>query len=844
MAARTMLVSADQELARMLESPSVRLTTVSVSGLDEALAGPMALQLDVIVLDLRDGGSLPAPIALYKRAHPSTAVVMITSTLDAAVMLRAMRAGVNECVTAPFSRSDLEEAIDRVTARVPPTTTAAAGDLYAFIGATGGIGTTTMAVNVATALAQEAPGNTLFIDLHLSYGDAADFFAVRPRFSVIDALENASRLDKTVFGGLIASSKTGVDVMASAGRPVGSIDATQVRAVLSFALRHYRYTVLDVPRSDAPLLDALEEVRKIVLVANQQVMSIKNGSRLLTMLRHRYNEARLMVALTRYDPKAEIGQDDVERVFGVSVAHTVPNDYLVALQALNRGRPLLLDNHSSLADSYQCMARDLRGEADRPKRARGFFQSLTGRRTSVRCHCGGISPMELAVAERQDTAQPERRPQYQQLKSHIHRELLNRLNLERLTTIRREDAEPEIRDLTISILEQETLSIPLSLFERDALIEDIQNELFGLGPLEELLHDPSISDILVNRFDEVYVERDGKLEPTDVVFIDDAHVMRIIERIVSSVGRRIDESSPMVDARLQDGSRVNAIIPPLALDGPVLSIRRFQTERLGSDDLVERESLTRHMLEFLKAAVTSRLNIIISGGTGAGKTTLLNILSGFISNAERIITIEDAAELQLRQRHVVRLESRPANIDNKGAIHSRHLVINALRMRPDRIIVGEVLGAEALDMLQAMNTGHDGSLTTIHANSRRDALARLDTMVAMSEATLPDKAVRQQVASAIDLIIQVNRLSDGTRKVTAISEVTGMEQDVISMHDRFVFERTGLNAAQVVCGQFRSTGIRPRCASELRTAGFEMPPEFFDDVQIVPSDEAAEDHHG
>jgi pilus assembly protein CpaF len=309
--------------------------------------------------------------------------------------------------------------------------------------------------------------------------------------------------------------------------------------------------------------------------------------------------------------------------------------------------------------------------------------------------------------------------------------------------------------------------------------------------------------------------------------------MQIIERIVSTVGRRIDESSPMVDARLRDGSRVNAIIPPLAIDGPSLSIRRFRTGRLGADDLVERESMTQPMLEFLQAAVACRLNIVVSGGTGAGKTTLLNVLSGFISNLERIVTIEDAAELMMRQRHVVRLETRPANIEGKGAVKQRDLVVNALRMRPDRIIVGEVRSDEALDMLQAMNTGHDGSLTTIHANSPRDALYRLDTMVAMASLNLPERAVRQQIASAVNLIIQVTRLSDGTRKVTAITEVTGMEGDVVSAQDIFVFDRTGLRRDGKVCGRFRATGIRPRCTERLLAFGVQLPADMFDHITAV-----------
>jgi pilus assembly protein CpaF len=426
-----------------------------------------------------------------------------------------------------------------------------------------------------------------------------------------------------------------------------------------------------------------------------------------------------------------------------------------------------------------------------------------------------------------------RQAHYQELKERLHRTLLNRLNLDRLNRVGRAQAEPEIRGLIVSLLDAERSSTPLSLYEREALITDVFHELFGLGPLEVLLADPTISDILVNRADSIFVEREGRLESTDLVFKDDQHLLRIIERIVSSVGRRIDESSPMVDARLADGSRVNAVIPPLALDGPALSIRRFRTDKLGANDLVERKSLTQPMLEFLKGAVGSRLNILVSGGTGAGKTTFLNMLSSFISDRERIVTIEDAAELVLRQRHVVRLETRPANIEGKGAVKQRQLVINSLRMRPDRIVVGEVRGEEALDMLQAMNTGHDGSLTTIHANSPRDALYRLDTMVAMADLNIPDKAVRQQVASAINLVVQLTRLSDGKRRVTAISELTGMEQDVITMQDIYLFERTGVKPDGRVTGVFRATGIRPKCAQQLASAGFPMAPELFEHRLIV-----------
>jgi pilus assembly protein CpaF len=437
--------------------------------------------------------------------------------------------------------------------------------------------------------------------------------------------------------------------------------------------------------------------------------------------------------------------------------------------------------------------------------------------------------MIAATAAPADT----RHRDYQQLKGSIHTELLNRLNLERLTRVKREDAEPEVRRVIATIIEGLTRQTPISLIESDSLVMDVLNELFGLGPLERLLGDPSISDILVNRYDQVFIEREGRLEETAIVFRDDRHLLQIIERIVSMVGRRIDESSPMVDARLADGSRVNAIVPPVALDGPALSIRRFRTDRLGAQDLVGRLSLTQPMLDFLKAAVSGRLNVIVSGGTGAGKTTLLNILSSFIGPTERVVTIEDAAELMLRQRHVVRLETRPANIEGKGAVRQRDLVVNALRMRPDRIIVGEVRSEEALDMLQAMNTGHDGSLTTIHANNARDALHRLDTMIAMANLNIPEKAIRQQISSAINLVVQIARMADGTRKVTGITELTGMEGEVITMQDIFLFERTGLSPEGKVCGRFRATGIRPKCSDRLAASGVKLPAEMFEQITVV-----------
>jgi pilus assembly protein CpaF len=429
-------------------------------------------------------------------------------------------------------------------------------------------------------------------------------------------------------------------------------------------------------------------------------------------------------------------------------------------------------------------------------------------------------------------ARPEApRAQYMQLKANVHRKLLNRLNLEALANVDRARAEGDIRTLLFELLAEENQ--PLSMAEREQILSDILDEVFGLGPLEPLLRDPTINDILVNTFKQVYVERSGVLERMPATFQDDKHLMRVIDRIVSAVGRRVDDSSPMVDARLADGSRVNAIIPPLAVDGPLLSIRRFPKERLKAENLVSFRALTQPMLDFLSACVKARLNAIISGGTGAGKTTLLNVMSSFISDRDRIATIEDAAELQLHQEHVVRLETRPPNVEGKGAIRQRQLVINALRMRPDRIVVGEVRGEEALDMLQAMNTGHDGSLTTIHANTPRDALSRIETMIAMGNVNLPEKAMRQQIAAAIQVVVQQTRMSDGSRKVTTISEITGMEGDVITMQEIFVFEKVGVTQDGKVIGRFRATGVRPKCAERIRASGIHLPADMFEGVTEV-----------
>jgi pilus assembly protein CpaF len=418
--------------------------------------------------------------------------------------------------------------------------------------------------------------------------------------------------------------------------------------------------------------------------------------------------------------------------------------------------------------------------------------------------------------------------EYQELKFTLHRKLLERINLDVLAGIDDDRIRSEVREAVLAMVQEEPTL--LTAAEKQQISDEVLHEVFGLGPLEPLLADPSISDILVNGHRQVYVERKGILEVTNVRFHDDGHLLRIIDKIVSQVGRRVDESNPMVDARLTDGSRVNAIIPPLAVDGPLLSIRRFGTDRLMPDDLVEKGSLTRGMMQLLEAAVKARLNVVVSGGTGAGKTTLLNALSAFISPKERIVTIEDAAELQLKQPHLARLETRPPNLEGLGAVRQRQLLINSLRMRPDRIIVGEVRGEEALDMLQAMNTGHDGSLTTVHANTPRDAISRLEVMVTLANANMHLTAIRQQVASAVHVLVQCSRMSDGSRRVTSITEVTGMETDIVTLQDIFVFEKRGLSPDGKVLGRFCATGILPKFNEKLVTAGIRLPLDVFDEV--------------
>jgi pilus assembly protein CpaF len=436
----------------------------------------------------------------------------------------------------------------------------------------------------------------------------------------------------------------------------------------------------------------------------------------------------------------------------------------------------------------------------------------------------GVDPVRLDML-------PGAQDRRSNLKGRIHRRMIERLNLSSLEALDSEALRFQIRQIISGLIAEE--SIPMSDRERKELEDEVLNETFGLGPIEPYLHDPDISDILVNTHRQVYVERFGVLELTDTQFDDDEHLLKIIDRIVARVGRRVDESSPMVDARLPDGSRVNAIIPPLAVDGPILSIRRFGVRTLDINDLLQLNSVTPGMAEMFKGIIKARINTLVSGGTGSGKTTLLNAISAFIPGEERVVTIEDAAELQLLQPHVVRLETRPPNIEGTGQVTQRDLVRNSLRMRPDRIIVGEVRGDEVLDMLQAMNTGHDGSLTTIHANSMRDALQRLETLMLLSGVNLPNRAMREQISAGLDVVVHVARLSDGHRRVTGVAEIVGMEGDVIATQDIFLFQRTGVSEDGTVLGHFQATGIRPKFADKLGLYGIPLPADIFEEGRLV-----------
>ena len=576
-----------------------------------------------VMIDLRDQPRLPAALEAFSRQHPAVPVLLLLSSLDPAFMLEAMRAGVKECLQYPVLGEELDAAIARIAAS---RDTGPGGDVFAFLGAKGGVGTTTAAVNVATELAHLHTGSVLLVDLHLAYGDAAIYLGAEPRFSIADALENTHRLDSAFLKSLCVKTKAGPELLAAPDRNLAlPVDAGRVRALIEAAARSYRYVVLDLCRTDPAVLDGLDPVKKILVIANQELATVRCASRM----------AMTLEPALRQGPRRPRGQpirsERRHRPGGHRARRRLEDPAPAAVRlsrrprGLNTGRPLALEQPDPTRRRPEGACARTSGTCRRRRAREGRQEHLRPADWPfVTANGGETMTLVPPTAARVDT----RHPQYQELKSRVHQGLLNRLNLERLTRVSREEAEPEIRGVIMGMLDAESDQIPLSLFERQSLIGDVLNELFGLGPLEELLADPEISDILVNRFDQVYVERHGLLEPVDVVFKDDAHLLRIIERIVSSVGRRIDESSPMVDARLADGSRVNAIIPPLALDGPVLSIRRFRTDRLGPQDLVERDSLTQPMLDFVAAAVACRTNVIVSGGTGAGKTTLLNVLSG------------------------------------------------------------------------------------------------------------------------------------------------------------------------------------------------------------------------
>jgi septum site-determining protein MinD len=704
----------------------------------------------------------------------------------------------------------------------------------------GGVGKTFLAVNLAAALVTDQEKKVLLVDLdHRVVGDMARMLDIPPtKKTMVDLIGLLRSKHKNIdIEGFIAHHSSGVDFVAGLYNAQQSpyLEARYTQQIFDLFRDKYDYIIIDIGCGFSELLvNTLNEANLILLVATPDILSISQTKWLLETLQSLYFPISMMkIALNRAESISSIAMHDIQVVFKGAIVAQIPSEGKVAMEAVNRGIPSVIAHpRSKVSKSIKSFAEKLIGEESlfiqhhqldtiRLREAPlfekvGQFWVNVGLAESPGGIAGAGETDELVI-----------------LKKRIHQRLINELNLKQLQLKAfSEEAMKGLRQraekLVANFLAEETVGLVSSVEERRKLVKEIMDEALGLGPLEEFLADPTITDIMVNNKDEIYIERYGKLELTKRKFTSNEHVRTTIERIIAPIGRRIDESVPMVDARLPDGSRVNAIIPPLSLTGPTITIRKFRKERFEIEELIETATLNAPMAEFLKACVVSRKNIIVSGGTGSGKTTVLNVLSSFIPTTERIITIEDAAELKLDQDHWVRLESRPPNIEGKGAITIRDLFRNSLRMRPDRIVIGECRGLESLDMLQAMNTGHDGSMTTIHANSTHDVLVRLDSMILMSGVELPLRAIREMVASAIDVIVHTTRLSDGSRKIVQITELSGMLDDThINLQDIFIFEQTGVNKDGKVEGIFRTTGYVPSFLGDLKARGIELTKDMF-----------------
>jgi len=709
----------------------------------------------------------------------------------------------------------------------------------------GGVGKTLIATNLAVSLSKEYASRVCLVDLDLQgTGDMARMIDLVPRKSMADFINalNTLKIQPSDFKKgdfLTHNSSLGIDLLPGVLKPQQSphIDTGRIKDIFAILERYYDYIIIDAGKEfDEVLLAVLNQANLILLVVAPDILSIYQTKWAVDMLQFLHLPlAMIKIILNRAESASGISAQDVKASLSADIIAQIPSEGRIVVQAINRGIPIVISApRAKITQAIKRLAQVLN------KNERFFIERQTIDQLKLKEAVvdkasdfwkkqGLIEPlMDL------DLTEGDVKDELTILKRRIHNRLIEELNLKRLDFRIFSDSKKtkELRDkaeiMIANFLTEETNSIISSQEVRSKVIKEILDEALGLGPLEDLLADPTINDIMVNNKDEIYVERQGKIELTEKKFISDDQVRTIIERIIAPIGRRIDESVPMVDARLPDGSRVNAIIPPLSLTGPSLTIRKFRKERFRIDELIGFNTLNKEMAEFLRACVVSRKNIIVSGGTGSGKTTVLNVLSAFIPNDERIITIEDAAELKLHQTHWIRLESRPANIEGKGAITIRDLFRNTLRMRPDRIIIGECRGIETLDMLQAMNTGHDGSMTTLHANSTHDVLTRLDSMILMSGIELPIRAIREMIASAIDIIVHTARLSDGTRKVIQITEIAGMKDDLqVDLRDIFVFKQTGIGEKGAVLGNFFATGYVPICFEEIKIKGISLPEDIF-----------------
>jgi pilus assembly protein CpaF len=774
---------------------------------------------DICIIDFdRDRRKAAQASEMIHSAAPDTALFAVSSDAQPDLIIQAMRSGCSEYLLKPMGREQLLNAVARVGGRRKERLQPFKAQVLAFMGAKGGCGVTSLVTQLGALLAGSLGRKTLLVDLHPDFGDAALYLGLtRHRYHFFELVENNDRLDAELLQSFLARHSSGLELIPA---PEGTdtprrIVPGAVAQTFDFLRMRCECILVDMPPglSDENL-EMIRHCDQFHVVTVSEVSALRNVVRHFEYLtRKEIPRERFRVILNRHQKRSLITDGEIEKTLGQRIFWKVPNQYAHMVKAINGGDPIALLSNSEVTKSLKDLASILGAKPGQERKREGsglFGLGTLGVATPAESKRTGLSFKE-----------------YQELKSSVHRDLISRVDLQRVANQRDEFTRGQVLAVIQDLVAN--LKTPLSGRERERLSLEVLDEVFGLGPLEPLLQDPTINDILVNGPKQVYIERAGVIEECNVMFKDNAHLMNIIDKIVSAVGRRVDESSPMVDARLADGSRVNVIIPPLAIDGPHLSIRRFGHIPLTEDDLLKNQTLTPPMLELLRGAVKARLNIIISGGTGAGKTTLLNVLSGYISDKERIVTIEDSAELQMKQRHCVRLETRPSNIEGRGAIMQRQLVINSLRMRPDRIVVGEVRGEEALDMLQAMNTGHDGSLTTVHANSPRDALARVETMAMMANLNLPERAVRRQISAAIQLVVQIARFYDGSRRVTHLSEITGMEEDVITMQDVFVFERQGVAADGHILGAFTATGIRPKFADRLKMSGINVSSSWFEE---------------